>query len=43
MHRWAHNTVFDPRFKFDETFDCAPKDICDALSVNKSPVDEQRS
>lgn len=34
MHRWAHNTVLDPLFKFAETFDCTPKEICEAVGID---------
>jgi hypothetical protein len=41
MHRWAHNTVFEPLFKFAD-FDCAPRDICELLSADASFVDGER-
>ena len=34
MHRWAHNTVLEPLFKFAEPFGCTAREICDAVGID---------
>jgi AraC-like DNA-binding protein len=34
MHRWAHNTVLEPLFKFAEPFGITARDICDGVGID---------
>ncbi len=34
MTRWAQNSLFDPIFRFAETFGCSPAEICAAVGVD---------
>jgi AraC-like DNA-binding protein len=34
MHRWAHNTVLEPLFRFAEPYGITARDICDAVGID---------